>query len=455
VFAFAIAEQLTTNTFALPQFVFGGAWYTALYFSNTTNSPANVTVNFIGDDGTPLHVPLVGIGTVTSQTVSVNPQSTVILEALDNTGTAGQGWVEASVPTGVVGYAVFRQVIAGRADQEAVVPLTPETSQAADLTYDDIALITSVAFLNPSNQPVIVTIVAYGQDGSPVGTSQVALAARSKQAVVLKTLPGLSSIFGLRGRAVFSVATGAVSVLGLRFGGAAFTSIPVVHRPAIAGTSTITAALPQLVFGDPWYTAIYLSNTTDSMVSVPVIFTANDGTPLATPLSGIGIVSAQAVTLDPGATVVLEAPNTGSPGVGWAQVSLPPGVTGYTVFRQVIAGRSDQEAVVPLTSETNQIADLIYDDTAFVTSVAFLNPSDQPATVTITVYSANGAQIGSTQVALAPQSKVATILNDLPGLSGIAGNRGWANFSVPNGAVSVLGLRFGGEAFTSIPVAHR
>jgi hypothetical protein len=136
-------------------------------------------------------------------------------------------------------------------------------------------------------------------------------------------------------------------------------------------------------------------------------------------------------------------------------VSLPPGVTGYTVFRQVIAGRSDQEAVVPLTSETNQIADLIYDDTAFVTSVAFLNPSDQPATVTITVYSANGAQIGSTQVALAPQSKVATILKDLPGLSGIAGNRGWANFSVPNGAVSVLGLRFGGEAFTSIPVAHR
>jgi hypothetical protein len=120
-----------------------------------------------------------------------------------------------------------------------------------------------------------------------------------------------------------------------------------------------------------------------------------------------------------------------------------------------VAGRFDQEAVAPLTSESNQAADLVYDDVAFTTSVAFTNPSDQAVTVSITAHASNGSQIGAASVALAPQSKQAVTLKNLPGMLGVAGNRGWATFSVPNGAVSVLGLRFGGEAFTSIPVAHR
>jgi hypothetical protein len=311
-----------------------------------------------------------------------------------------------------------------------------------------------VAFLNPTAQPLTVTINTFDASGAANGTTQVLLAARSKKAAVLKDLPGLAGISGHRGRAVFSVPNGDVSVLGLRFGGSAFTSIPVTHRSGTPAQS-ISLALPHIVFGDPWYTALYFSNTTSSAVNVPVGFIDDNGAPLGVPLVGIGTVNSQNVSLNPGATAILEAPNSGTHAQGWVQVSLPPGVTGNAVFRQVIAGREDQEAVVPLTSESSQAADLVYDDTAFVTSVAFLNPSDQQTTVTITVYSANGAQIGTTQVVLAPQSKVATILKDLPGLSGMASNRGWVAFSVPNGDVSVLGLRFGGEAFTSIPVLHR
>jgi hypothetical protein len=84
-----------------------------------------------------------------------------------------------------------------------------------------------------------------------------------------------------------------------------------------------------------------------------------------------------------------------------------------------------------------------------------LNPSNQEATITITIYAADGAQAGSSAVTLGPRSKIATILKDLPGLSGSAGKRGRVHFSSSGGAISVLGLRFGGEAFTSIPVDHR
>ncbi len=456
VFSFTIADPLKTTSFALPQFVFGGAWYTALYFSNPTSSTVSVQVNFYDDNGAPLNVPLLGVGTVTSQTITLNPSSTVILEAPNNAGISGEGWVEATLPEGVVGYAVFRQSVAGRADQEAVVPLAPESSQTADLIYDDTNFTTAVAFLNPSNQAATVTVSVLGPDGSSLASTQVVLAPRSKQSAVLKALPGLASVAGQRGQAVFSASGGAVSVLGLRFGGSAFTSIPVTYSTGAQNVSSTSFALPQVVYGGGWYTALYFSNTTTAAVSFPVNLYGDDGTPFNVPFLGLTASSFQLVNLAPGATAILEAPNnTASSTEGWANAILPPGVTGYAVFRQSVTGRFDQEAVVPLTSESNQIADLIYDDVNFTTSVAFANPSNQTVVVSIAGYAANGAQIASDSVTLTPQTKQAVVLKTLPGMQAIAGNRGWANFSVPNGAISVLGLRFGVEAFTSIPVPHR
>jgi hypothetical protein len=173
-------------------------------------------------------------------------------------------------------------------------------------------------------------------------------------------------------------------------------------------------------------------------------------------LLGTGTVSSRTVNLDPGATTILEAPaGTGNNVEGWVQAALPPGVEGYAVFRQSVPGRADQEAVVPLTSESNQHADLVYDDASLTTGVAFLNPSDQQETVTITTFTVAGVPNGTAQVVLAPHAKQAASLRAIPGLEAVAGNRGWASFAVSNGAVSVLGLRFGTQAFTSIPVPHR
>jgi hypothetical protein len=96
----------------------------------------------------------------------------------------------------------------------------------------------------------------------------------------------------------------------------------------------------------------------------------------------------------------------------------------------------------------------VYDDTAFTTSTAFVNPGNQPITIAITVRDPSGSQIGSGQVVLPARSKQAAVLNTLPGLAAAAGQRGLAHFSVTSGTISVLGLRFGGEAFTSIPGSH-
>ncbi len=450
-FSFSVASL---TSFALPQLAFGGGWYTALYFSNTTGGSLNLQVDFIANDGSPLQVPLAGIGSVSSQSINLNSGATAVLQA-PNTGTLVQGWAEAILPPGVVGYAVLRQSIPGRADQEAVVPFTPESSQSADLIYDDIGLTSSVAIVNPGSQQTSVAITLHASDGSQIGSSQLLLPARAKEAFVLTDLPGLAAATDQRGWANFSVTSGAVSVLGLRTGAEAFTLIPVNHRSGTVATSSVSYALPQLAFGGGWYTALYFSNTTAAAVSVQVNFIGNQGLPLFVPLTAIGTTQTVALDLDPGATVILEAPNQGELVQGWAEAVLPPGVVSYGVFRQSVAGRADQEAVVPISSESSLIADMVYDDTSWTTAAAFVNPSNEQVTAVITIKAEDGSSVGATQVSLPPRSKQALALDTLTGLGAVAGQRGWATLSLPNGAISLLGLRAGTAAFTSIPVAQR
>lgn len=221
--------QVTGTPYALPQFVFGGGWYTALYFTNTTATATTMSVEFKGADGTPLMVPLAGMSPTSQTTVNLPPKSTTILEA-PNTGALQQGWAHVVLPAGVTGYGIFRQSIAGSPDQEAVVPLSEENKQMANLVWDDVNLTTSFAVVNPSSNATAVTINVFRADGSQVGTVTLNLPALSRQAFVMRDQPGLSGMAGQRGMAEISVGSNAVAALGLRFGALAFTSIPVLYR---------------------------------------------------------------------------------------------------------------------------------------------------------------------------------------------------------------------------------
>ncbi|HYV62469.1 MAG TPA: hypothetical protein VE958_07330, partial [Bryobacteraceae bacterium] len=210
----------------LPQFAFGGGWYTALYFSNGTSNTVSFTVNFTADNGTPMAVPGVG----TSKLVTLSPGGTAIVEA-QNTGALVQGYATVTLPAGVTGYGVFRQSVAGRPDQEAVVGLKNANATANTLTWDDTGnLTTSVAMVNPSNVATTVTITVSDSSGNIIGTSTQGLAAGNKIENAMRGFLGLAGMAGSRGSALFTVSTGNVSVLGLRFGASAFTSIPTTEQ---------------------------------------------------------------------------------------------------------------------------------------------------------------------------------------------------------------------------------
>jgi hypothetical protein len=249
------------------------------------------------------------------------------------------------------------------------------------------------------------------------------------------------------------VAGNAANGNGNNQGDLIYTSSLVLQEagPDVSGT---VFALPQLAFGGGWYTAMYFTNTTDAPANMGVKFNKPDGAALSVPLVGAGPVSSQVITLAPKATAVLEAPNTGDLQQGWAEATLPTGVTGYGVFRQTVAGRPDQEAVVPLSNTSKTVANLVWDDMGPTTAVALVNPSDAAVTATITVYGPDGATLGTATVNLAPNNRTAFNLREQPGLSAMVGKRGSARIAVPSGNVSALGLRFGDSAFTSIPVDY-
>jgi hypothetical protein len=218
--------------------------------------------------------------------------------------------------------------------------------------------------------------------------------------------------------------------------------------------------LAQFAFGGGWSSAIYLANGSSSQLSFPVTFTGDNGSPLNLPAIG---GSSTTIILPPGGTTAIEAPNQGDLHQGYVSVILPVGVVGYGVFRQSVQGVADQEAVVPLGPANSGFQALLYDDTGnFVTAVAIVNPSSVATTVTVTVLDATGKPIGTSTVALQPYSKTEAVLRSLPGLSQIAGSRGTVVFTTPpqttptpTGSVSILGLRFNGVAFTSIPATGR
>ena len=83
----------------LPQFAFGGGWYSALYFTHGGANPASFPVNIIADAGAPLNVPAIR---GSSTTVNLPAGGTAILEA-PNSGSLNEGYVSMALPPGVEG----------------------------------------------------------------------------------------------------------------------------------------------------------------------------------------------------------------------------------------------------------------------------------------------------------------------------------------------------------------
>ena len=441
----AATAPFSAATSILPQFAFGGGWYSALYFTNLTATAVSFPVNFVSDVGTPLPCPR--LADPPSQ-VNLPAFGSAIVEA-PNTGTLLEGYAAFSLPTGVSGYGVFRQSLPGKQDQEAVVPLSEAGATSNTLTWDETDLYHRRSRGQPNRRHAEnVAVTLWDENGNSIGTSSIALPPYNKTAITLRALPGSAEWWDNGARRNLRCPPGAWPFWGCVLTG--WRLPPSPRSPARATPIARASVLPQFAFGGGWYSALYFTNLTGTAVSFPVSFVADAGTALTIPALG---GSSTQVNLAAHGTAIVEAPNLGDLFQGYAKFTLPAGVFGYGVFRQSLPGKQDQEAVVPLSEAGATVNTLTWDETKLITAFSAVNPTSATVTVAVTLWDQSGNTIGSSTIPLPPNSKTAAALSSLTGLSGMAGKRGSAQFKVTAGNVAVLGLRFNGLAFTSVPTS--
>ena len=222
---FGVAQPETTTT-VMGQFVFGSGYSTFLYFSNASPGSVSFTVNFFADNGSALTVPSLN---GSSTTVQIPAGGTAIVSAPNNGATLNQGYATFNLPPGVTGYGVFRLQTASIS--EGTSAYGPSLASSASMVFDETGgLVDGIAIANPTGSSENITVKATDANGNLLGTGTVTLAAHAHTAAALDTLAaGLSGAAGHSGQVTFTVTSGAVSVLGLRFNAGRFTSIPAQY----------------------------------------------------------------------------------------------------------------------------------------------------------------------------------------------------------------------------------
>lgn len=251
------------------------------------------------------------------------------------------------------------------------------------------------------------------------------------------------------GPVTFYAAGNAANNNGAPSGDHIYTTSLSIDAAPVGGGPAPNAAMPQLTFGEGWYTAVYLTNTGSTGATVNCNFVDPSGVPLPVTVDGGAATTSKVLSLPAGGSSRVEMPDQGPSTQGSILMNLPAGVSGYGIFRREPVGIAPQEATVPLAAVTATKITVIFDDTNYATAIAVLNPTDTDATLTIATRDSNGQPIGpGIQKPLAAKNRVAFMLRDW--VAGVVGQRGAVDFSVGHGAVSVLALRANGNAFTSI-----
>lgn len=235
------AAGAVTSAGTLPHFAFGGGWKTTWFVVNTTSNPnAAVQVDFIGDDGTPLVIPLTNpltgeiLQPASSASSSVRPYGVLAITA-DSTSPIGtSGWVKVSTDSSTTTVAEIFQYTSLPDDahggiinvQEGGVPVVSDLTAGYVVPFlqaqgDSMA----VAIANITTNTISVSVTIRNYLGSVKGIHTITLTPQQHRAFLLGS--EYPETVGVAGTLEFSTATaGQFSVMGLSYNSThAFTSV--------------------------------------------------------------------------------------------------------------------------------------------------------------------------------------------------------------------------------------
>ena len=452
--------DLTVVNPVITRIVEGGAWKTTITLVNLGAQDANFPLVLHAVDSTPLTLPFVSLGSLSTVPVHVPFKGSVRLETAGAPGNTSIGWAELQVgPSDLIGgTAVFRQAVPGRNDYEAAVPVSGQLFQRMLSPFDNLNnFTTAIAMTNAGNTTLGIDSQLRDEQGNVLDHRLPTLAPLNHTAyTTAQMFPATANI---RGVAEFQTFCGqqpcfGLPLLGLRFNPAgAFTSFNPLSPDLASLTppagNVVTVA--RIADGGAFTTSITLVNlrafnTADPhrFAQVTVRFWSETGSLVSIPVLGQPTVDSRyTVPVPIGGAVTLQT-NGVNPVAGWAEIQVQSGerVGGTAVFRQRVAGRDDQEAAVPVSLQlsTNQIVP--FDNVnGFATAVAVTNPSDTSIQANLEFRDENGIIIqsgivqtisGRNEFSFSIPATFASTVN----------RRGVLQITSPGGGFSIIGLRF-------------
>jgi hypothetical protein len=449
----AIAVTLTVheNRLRISQVADGGAWKTTIVMANTDSEPAPFEIDFYQADGTPLNLPLKGIGTVNQYSDIIPVGGTRTLETLGESADLLQGWAEVIAGKGISGNAIFRQHLSDTIDAEGVVPVNSGTGRHFLLPFDNTqGFVTSIAALDPQGLQTNLSITFRDENGLLISSESMFLNGNSRVAF---TLPSqFSKTANRRGIAEFTSSASEVAALALLSNPrGAFTSIEPINLDTLPAAGT-TGFISQIADGPDWQTTMILINAGSADAPFSMQFTQPNGTPWNLPVAGtVGAAEYSDVIPVGGSRIIQTNGNSGSLIQGWGRINTSGSIAGTVIFRQHLSSTRDSDGAVPVQLNSLRHFVLPFDNTSgFITAMALANQDpSQAAVISVTLSDENGQILDNQTLTIPASGRMAFLLPSE--FQKTVGIRGVAEFSTPSVNLSTLGLRVNPlGSFTSI-----
>ncbi|MEQ1949354.1 MAG: S8 family serine peptidase [Bryobacteraceae bacterium] len=220
---------------------------------------------------------------------------------------------------------------------------------------------------------------------------------------------------------------------------------------ASAASGQSAGSLAQVASGGGWTTRFTIASQDTTTVNIHLEFYADNGTPLALPLSfpqtGSGATTTASLdrTLAPGASLLVDAGGGAQQITGWAKFTATGNATGFAIFSFPGLGWN---AVVPLETRGASTYLVAFDNVgALGTGVAIANTAAVAGSVAAVITDDTGATLSSPTISLPASGHQSFLLSDAYPVT--KGKRGVIRLT--GSSISVLGLRANGAALTTLP----
>jgi len=228
-----LLAEVGTNGGSMAHVTYNQGWKTTFTLVNTGTSPAQATLSFYDDFGTPLQIsmsfPQTGtVSNSTSVTETLPAGASLIVETSGQDNFRSVSGSALLTTTGnVSGFAIFRY---NPSQQEAVVPLETRNASSYTVVYDNSeGVTTGLALANASDRAVNLNLILRDETGAQIAGGAVALPAHGHTAVDMShAYPGTA---GILGTVDIASTGGQFSALGIRFTPSQnITTIPVLAK---------------------------------------------------------------------------------------------------------------------------------------------------------------------------------------------------------------------------------